>query len=78
MNLNSVSRSNQDRLLCRKEGIGLTNLYVEFGLCSDQVQRYFDLFVRNRVKVVIFEDKFKPRTKETVQDAVYFLGSHSS
>jgi hypothetical protein len=61
-----------------KRGWGFTRLYIELGMYSCQVQRYFDLFGRNRVKVIIYEDEFKPRTKEVVQDTVYFLGLRST
>jgi hypothetical protein len=57
-----------------RKGIGFAHMYIEYGLYSHQIQRYFDLFGRSRVKVIIYEDEFRPKTKETVQDVVYFLG----
>jgi hypothetical protein len=60
-----------------KKGIGYTHLYIEYGLYSGQVQRYFELFGRNGVKVVIYEDEFRPNTRETIQDIVSFLGLKS-
>ena len=60
-----------------KKGIGFTHLYIEYGMYSSQVQRYIDLFGASNVKVVIYEDEFRPRTKETVQDIIRFLGLKS-
>jgi hypothetical protein len=57
-----------------KKGWGFAHLYVELGLYSNQVKRYFDLFGRSKVKIIIYEDEFKPKTRETVQDIVHFLG----
>lgn len=57
-----------------KNGIHPAFKYIEVGMYSHQVQRYIDLFGRDRVKIIIYEDEFKPKTKETVQDVVYFLG----
>jgi hypothetical protein len=56
-----------------KKEWGYSRLYIELGMYSSQVQRYFDLFGRNKVKTIIYEDEFKPKTKETVQDIVRFL-----
>jgi hypothetical protein len=61
-----------------KKGIGYTQLYVEYGMYSNQVQRYFDVFGQNRVKVIIYEDEFKTNTRKTIQDIISFLGLRSN
>jgi Sulfotransferase domain len=61
-----------------KRGIGFAHLYVDLGKYTNQVERYFDLFGRDRVKVIIYEDEFKSKTRETVQDVVHFLGLKSA
>ena len=33
--------------------------YIEKGYYSDQLQRYYDLFPSNKIKVYLFEDVFK-------------------
>jgi hypothetical protein len=68
----------EDDYFSERKGIGYACMYVECGLYSRQIQSYYDLFGRNRVKVIIFEDEFRPKTKETVQDIVYFLGLRST
>jgi hypothetical protein len=61
-----------------RKGWGFTRLYVELGMYSQQVQRYFDVFGRDKVKVVIYEDEFKSITNETVNDVIRFLGLNES
>jgi hypothetical protein len=48
-------------------------LYVEYGLYSEQVKRYFDIFGRSQVKVMIFEE-FVRNTKDTFREVLGFLG----
>ncbi len=48
-------------------------LYRELGLYSEQVQRYYDVFGRNQVKVLLFED-FTKNLHETMADIFRFLG----
>ena len=62
-----------------KEGSGGASshiLYVEYGLYSEQVKRYFDIFGREQVKVIIFEE-FVQNTKDTFRDVLRFLGINS-
>jgi hypothetical protein len=40
---------------------------------SDQLQRYIDVFGREKIKVIIF-DEFKRSTAQVYQDACLFLG----
>lgn len=51
-------------------------LYVEYGLYLEQVKRYFDIFGREQVKVMIFEE-FVQNTKDTFRDVLRFLGLNS-
>lgn len=48
-------------------------LYFHSGLYHDQVQRYFNTFGREQVRVIIFEE-FKQQTLATVQQIYAFLG----
>jgi hypothetical protein len=52
---------------------GRTPLYVEFGMYYEQVKRYFDIFGREQVKVIIFEE-FVQHQEQTVNEVLTFLG----
>jgi hypothetical protein len=52
---------------------GKSQLYVEFGMYYEQVKRYFDIFGREQVKVIIFEE-FVKRPEQTVNEVLAFLG----
>ncbi|MGH9878209.1 MAG: sulfotransferase [Nitrososphaerales archaeon] len=52
---------------------GVSDLYVELGKYYEQVKRYFDVFGRTRVKVIIFEE-FITHEEETVNEVLRFLG----
>jgi hypothetical protein len=52
---------------------GKSQLYVEFGMYYEQVKRYFDIFGREQVKVIIFEE-FVKRPEQTVNEVLGFLG----
>jgi hypothetical protein len=52
---------------------GKSQLYVEFGMYYEQVKRYFDIFGRKQVKVIIFEE-FVKRPEQTVNEVLAFLG----
>jgi hypothetical protein len=56
----------------KEKGIGTSILYVEKGLYYEQVKRYFDLFGRKLVKVLIFEEFTKNRY-EKVKEVLEFL-----
>jgi len=47
--------------------------YVRVSLYAEQVQRYFDLFGRDRVKVVLYDD-FRKDPAAIVQDIYAYLG----
>jgi hypothetical protein len=52
---------------------GKSQLYVEFGMYYEQVKRYFDIFGREQVKVIIFEE-FVKHPEQTVNEVLGFLG----
>lgn len=52
--------------------VGESNLYVDLGMYYEQVKRYFDVFGRERVKVVIFEEFVKDPVG-TVNEILAFL-----
>jgi hypothetical protein len=52
---------------------GIASLYVEFGMYYEQVKRYFELFGKERVKVIIFEE-FTKSPLEKVSEVLTFLG----
>jgi hypothetical protein len=52
---------------------GRSQLYVELGMYYEQVKRYFDIFGREQVKVIIFEE-FVQHPAQTVNEVLVFLG----
>jgi hypothetical protein len=50
-----------------------SQLYIEFGMYYEQVKRYFDIFGRNQVKVIIFEE-FIQHPEQYVNEVLAFLG----
>lgn len=64
----------------RKKGLKLTQttfikesgLYTEIALYYDQVRRYIEVFPRNKIKIIIFND-FKNNTKRIYQEVLEFL-----
>ena len=52
---------------------GASQLYIEFGMYYEQVKRYFDIFGREQVKVIIFEE-FIQHIEQTVNEVLAFLG----
>jgi hypothetical protein len=52
---------------------GISTLYVELGMYYDQVKRYFDIFGREQVKVLIFEEWLQDPVKY-VNEVLAFLG----
>jgi hypothetical protein len=52
---------------------GTSQLYVEMGMYYEQVKRYFDIFGREKVKVIIFEE-FIQHKEQTVNEVLAFLG----
>src|SRR5919106_3104915 len=56
---------------------GKSQLYVEFGMYYEQVKRYFNIFGREQVKVIIFEE-FVQHPAQTVNEVLAFLGVNYS
>jgi hypothetical protein len=52
---------------------GPSQLYVEMGMYYKQVNRYFDIFGREKIKVIIFEE-FTQHPAQTVNEVLAFLG----
>jgi hypothetical protein len=52
---------------------GRQQLYVELGMYYEQVKRYFDIFGRERVKVIIFEE-FVQQLEQSINEVLAFLG----
>ena len=57
----------------QKKGWGVSHLYLEIGNYFDQVKRYYDLFRREQIKVILYDD-FKKDAKGTLKDLFQFLG----
>jgi hypothetical protein len=52
---------------------GRSQLYVELGMYYEQVKRYFDIFGREQIKVIIFEE-FIQHPEQSVNEVLAFLG----
>jgi hypothetical protein len=59
----------------KRKGASLSHLYIGYGLYSEQVKRYIEIFGKEQVKILIFEE-FVRNTKDTVCDILQFLGIH--
>jgi hypothetical protein len=58
---------------CEEKLYGRSQLYIEFGMYYQQVKRYFDIFGREQVKVLVFEE-FVQHPAQSVNDVLAFLG----
>jgi Sulfotransferase family len=56
-----------------EEGASSSHLYVGYGMYSEQVKRYLDIFGRDRVKILIFEE-FVQDARDSVCNILQFLG----
>lgn len=54
------------------KGWGINHQYLELGKYSEQLQRYIDLFGKERVMPIFFED-YKKEPKETLRSVCQFL-----
>jgi hypothetical protein len=52
---------------------GRAQLYIDFGMYYEQVKRYFDIFGREQVKVIIFEE-FVQHIEQSINEVLAFLG----
>ena len=55
------------------KGWGVSHLYVEVGMYHEQVKRYLDLFPREQVHIMLFDD-FKQDVAGAMSDLFGFLG----
>lgn len=55
------------------KGWGISRLYLEHGYYTDQVKRYLDIFNREQVMIVLF-DEFSADTLNSVRSVYKFLG----
>ena len=58
---------------CEEKLYGASQLYVEFGMYYQQVKRYLDIFGRDQVKVLIFEE-FVQHPIQSLNEILAFLG----
>lgn len=56
-----------------EKGWGVSYLYYELGLYAEQVQRYFEIFKQEQVKVLMFDD-FRRDAKAVLREIAAFLG----
>jgi len=54
------------------KGWGVSHLYTEVGMYFEQVKRYYDVFPREQIKVILFDD-FKANASATISDLFQFL-----
>jgi hypothetical protein len=77
MKYSGINSSFYDELMrdykSQETQFGRSNMYVEFGMYYEQVKRYFDIFGREQVKVIIFEE-FIQHPEQTVNEVLAFLG----
>lgn len=66
-------RLNKSFLELVRSGVKIPNHFIKNGMYKPQVARYFDLFGRENVKVVI-QERWKRLPFETIADVAEFLG----
>jgi len=54
------------------KGWGISHLYIELGLYYEQVKRYLELFPRQNVKIILYED-FKNYPEKMLKEIFEFL-----
>jgi hypothetical protein len=55
-----------------QKGWGVSHLSIELGLYYEQVKRYLDIFPRDNIKIILFDD-FKRDTEKVVREIFKFL-----
>jgi len=55
-----------------KKGWGISNNYIEGGLYYEKVKRYFDVFPKDQIKIIIFE-KMVQNMQDAIKDILKFL-----
>jgi hypothetical protein len=56
----------------KNRGWGISNVFVETGMYSDQIYRYYKVFPESQVKILLF-DNFKNNLKGTLNEVFAFL-----
>ncbi len=59
-------------LAANKKGWGQSELFIELSLYYDQIKRYFDIFPKNQIKIILFDDLVKHQEK-TIKEVYNFL-----
>jgi hypothetical protein len=57
--------------------VGLSHLYIDFGLYAEQVKRYLDVFGKRNVMVLIYEEFIK-ETRTSLENVLEFLETSST
>jgi hypothetical protein len=55
------------------KGWGISNLYVEVGMYSEQIKRYLEIFQKDQLRIYLFDD-FVKNPEATMKDLFRFLG----
>ena len=55
------------------KGWGISHLYIDLGLYYEQVKRYLDIFPKENVKIILYED-YKQNSKKVLVELLEFLG----
>lgn len=61
----------------KEKGWGINYLYIDLGLYYNQVKRYFDIFPKQNIKVILFDD-FQKNVETTLKNIFEFIGVNSS
>lgn len=56
----------------KNKGIGISEMFIEFGMYAQQLQRYYDAFPSNQIKIILFDD-LVGNTKEILKEVYLFL-----
>lgn len=59
-------------LATHRKGWGQSELFIELSLYYKQIKRYFDIFPKNQIKIILFDDLIKHQEK-TIKEVYNFL-----
>jgi hypothetical protein len=60
-----------------QKGWGISNLYIELGLYYEQVKRYLEVFPKENVKIILYDD-YKNQTEKVIKEIFLFLDVDSN
>lgn len=60
-----------------QKGWGISNLYIELGLYYEQVKRYLEVFPKENVKIILYDD-YKNQTEKVLKEIFSFLDVDSN